>query len=223
MVVSPILRGLFGLETDAENHRIVLAPHAPADWTSFAIRNVHVGSVSADFQYRKTTDRIVFEIKRTGSGDCFVEFSPAFSLRTQVTAVEMNGHAMPFKLQPSGEDQHLPLRLVLHQGSNVLEIRVRNDFGLATSDDLPPRGSTSRSVRVVSESWNRGRDQLTVELSGVPGRQYELVAWNPQQISSVEGAGFTQSGLFGKVLVQFPEGVDESYVHRKVILHFGKP
>src|SRR4029077_8946460 len=58
MVVSPILRGLFGLETDAENHRIMLAPHAPADWTSFAIRNVHVGSVSADFQYRKTTDRI---------------------------------------------------------------------------------------------------------------------------------------------------------------------
>jgi hypothetical protein len=223
MVVSPILRGLFGLETDAESHRIMLAPHAPADWPSFAIRNVHVGSVSADFQYRKTTDRVVLEIKSAGSGDCVVEFSPAFSLRTQVTSVEMNGRPMPFKLQPSGEDQHLPLRLVPHEGSNVLVIRVKNDFGLATSNDLPPGGSTSRSVRVVSESWNAGRDQLTVELSGVPGRQYELVAWNPQQIRSVEGAGFTKSGSFGKVLVQFPEGVDESYVHRKVILHFGKP
>jgi glycogen debranching enzyme len=223
MVVSPILRGLFGLDTDAENHRIVLAPHAPADWTSFAIRHVHVGSVSADFQYRKTTDRIELEIKRTGSGDCVVEFSPAFSLRTQVTAVEMNGRPMPFNLQPSGEDQHLPLRLAVHEASLSLVIRVKNDFGLATSTDLPPLGSASRSVRVVSESWNRGRDQLTLELSGVPGRQYELAVWNPQQISSVEGAAFTKSGASGKVLVQFPRGEDESYVHRRVILYFGKP
>ena len=89
--------------------------------------------------------------------------------------------------------------------------------------DLPPLGSTSRSLRVVSESWNVSRDQLTVEVSGVPGRQYELVAWNPQQISSVEGAVFTRSGPFGQVLLQFPEGGDEFYVHRQVILHFAKP
>jgi len=47
--------------------------------------------------------------------------------------------------------------------------------------------------------------------------------WNPQQISSVEGSAITKFGPFGRVLIQFPEGVDESYVHRKVILHFGKP
>jgi glycogen debranching enzyme len=223
MVVSPILRGLFGLETDAENHRIMLAPHVPADWTSFAIRNVHVGSVNADFQYRKTSDRIVLEIKRTGSGDCVADFSPAFSLRTQVTSVEMNGRPMPFKLQPNGQDQHLPLRLAVQEGSNALVIRVKNDFGLAVSNDLPPLGSASRSLRVVSESWNATRDQLTVELSGVPARQYELAVWNPQQIRSVEGAVFTKSDTLGKVVVQFPEGSDESYVHRSVILHFGKP
>jgi glycogen debranching enzyme len=223
MVVSPILRGLFGLETDAENHRILLTPHPPADWTWFAIRHVQVGSVSADFRYRKTTDRVVLEIERTGSGDCFVEFSPAFSLRTQVTSVEMNGRPLPFKVQPNAEDQHLPLRLAVQEGSNTLVIRVKNDFGVATANDLPPLGSASRSLRVVSESWNRGRDQLTMDLSGVPGRQYELALWNPQQMTSVEGGAFTKSAPLGKVLIQFPEGVDESYVHRKLILHFGKP
>jgi len=222
MVVSPILRGLFGLETDVENHRITLAPHVPADWTSFAIRNVHLGSVSADLQFRKATDRIVLEIKRIGTGDCFVEFSPALSLRTHVTSVEMNGRPMPFKMLPNSEDQHLPLRLAVHEGSNTLMIRVKNDFGLAISSDLPPLGSTSRNLRVVSESWNATRDQLTVEVSGVPGGQYELAVWNPQQISSVEGATFTKSGALGKVVIQFPEGTDGSYVHHEVILHFGK-
>jgi len=44
-----------------------------------------------------------------------------------------------------------------------------------------------------------------------------------QQIRAVEGAVFTKSGPFGQVLMQFPEGVDESYVHRKLILYFAKP
>src|SRR5205807_2551279 len=56
MVISPILRGLLGLQTNAESHQITIAPHLPADWTSFAIRNVHVGTVSTDFQYRRTQD-----------------------------------------------------------------------------------------------------------------------------------------------------------------------
>ena len=55
MVVSPILRGMFGLETDASNHEITFAPHVPANWTSFAIRNIHLELGNhVDFQYRKT-------------------------------------------------------------------------------------------------------------------------------------------------------------------------
>ena len=99
MVVSPILRGLFGLQTDAENHQITLAPHVPADWTSFAVRNVHVGEARVDFQYHKTLESITLDATRTGTGDCWVEFSPAFSLRTEVVSVEMNGRPLPFKVR----------------------------------------------------------------------------------------------------------------------------
>src|SRR5713226_7516927 len=45
MVISPLLRGLFGLQADAQNHQLTLSPHIPADWTSFAVRNVHLGAV----------------------------------------------------------------------------------------------------------------------------------------------------------------------------------
>jgi glycogen debranching enzyme len=33
MAISPILRGLFGLQIDAQARQITLAPHVPADWT----------------------------------------------------------------------------------------------------------------------------------------------------------------------------------------------
>jgi glycogen debranching enzyme len=219
MVVSPMLRGMFGLQTDAEKHEIALAPHVPADWTSFGIRNVYLGKVKVDFQYRKTRDSVAFEASREGPGDCWVEFSPAFSLRTKVLSVELNGKPLPFKIQANSEDQHVALRFAVHARTNRVVIRVRNDFGLALTNELPALGSTSRGLRVISNSWNAARDQLTVEVSGLPGMGYELGVWNPEQISSVNGAVLTPQG---KIRIQIPAGKDTNYSHQTVVIHFGK-
>jgi glycogen debranching enzyme len=219
MVVSPILRGLFGLQTDAENHQITLAPHVPADWTSFAIRDVPLGPLHVDFHYHKTLDSITLETTRSGTGDCWVEFSPAFSLRTAVVSVEMNGRPLPFKVQANGEDQHLSVRFPVHDGPNSVVIRVKNDFGLALANQLPPLGSTSRGLRVLSSSWNSARDQLTVQVSGVPGMDYELGVWNPGQINSVDGAVLTKRG---NIRIEMPVGKDRDYLHHIVVIHFGK-
>jgi glycogen debranching enzyme len=220
MVVSPILRGLFGLQTDAENHQIALAPHVPVDWTAFGIRDVHLGPLSVDFQYHKTLDSITLETKRTGTGDCWVEFSPAFSLRTEVVSVEMNGRPLPFKIQPNGEDQHLSVRFPVNDGPNNVVVRLKNDFGLTLANELPALGSTSRGLRVISSSWNSARNQLAVEVSGVTGMNYELGVWNPGQIKSVEGAVLTKQG---NIRIEMPVQNDADYLHHTVVIHFSKP
>ena len=219
MVISPILRGMFGLQTDAEKHQITLAPHVPSDWMSFAIRNVHVGDAAVDFQYRKTADTVELETKRTGTGECSVEFSPSFSLRTQVISVQMNGRPVPFKMQPNSHDQHLSLRFGVNGGPNNLVIRVKNDFGLTLSNELPALGSASRELRVLSETWSNSKTQLTLEVSGRAGDRYELSVWNPSQISSVEGAVVTKPG---KLEIRIPQGTSDSYVPHRVVIHFGR-
>lgn len=218
MVISPILRGMFGLGTDAAKHEIRLSPHVPADWTSFAMRGVRVGAAAVDIQYRKTADSIALEVKRTGSGDCWIEFSPAFSLRTQITSVEMNGRPLAFKTQPNPNDQHLVVRFPVYGGPNNLIVHVKNDFGLWLESDLPPLGSTSRDLRVIREFWNASKTQLTLELSGRAGGHYEMGVWNPAQISSVNGGTLTKSG---KLQIQIPEGAGDSYVTQEVEIHFG--
>jgi glycogen debranching enzyme len=219
MVISPILRGMFGLQTDAEKHEIALAPHVPADWTSFSIRNVRMGGVGVDFQYHKTPDSLILEAKRTGNGDCSVDFSPSFSLRTQVVSVQMNGRTLPFKMQPNSNDQHLSVRFSVSDGPNNLIIRVKDDFGLALSNDLPPLGSASRGLRVLSESWNATKTELTLEVSGLAATRYELGVWNPGQISTVEGAVLTK---LGKLEIQMPQATTDSYLQQKVVLRFGR-
>ena len=216
MVISPILRGMFGLQTDAATHQITLAPHVPADWTAFAIRNVHVGGVGVDFQYRKTADTLTLEMKRTGNGECWLEFSPAFSLRTRIVSVQMNGRSVAFKMQPNANDQHLAVRVPVNGSSNTLTIRMKNDFGLTLSNALPALGSASRGLRVLSESWNDSRSRLTLDVSGRAGGRYELDVWNSAQVSSVEGAVLSK---FGKLEIQIPEGSAESYVSQKIVIH----
>jgi hypothetical protein len=207
MVVNPLLRGLFGLAVDATAHRFTFTPHVPANWTSFRIGNLHVGSVVLDLDYVRTADSISLDVRRTGSGDCSLEFSPALSLRAQVVGAEIDGHPVAFHMQPNSEDQHVTVQLSISSGLSKLRIHLRNDFGLTLTQELPPLGESSRGLRIVSESWTTGRDRLTLEVSGTPGKQYELAVWNPGEIASVDGARLvTDSAGAVSARFQFSEG-----------------
>jgi glycogen debranching enzyme len=220
MVISPILRGMFGLQTDAEKHEITLAPHVPADWTSFGIRRVQLANTSADFKYSKTVGSITLDITRNGSGDCWLQFSPAFSLRTHVLGVQVNGKPVAFKMQSNTNDQHLNLRVPLSAGSTRLVIRMKDDFGLSLTNELPDLGSASRGLRVTNESWDASRTQLTLAVSGLAGARYEMGIWNASQILSVDGASVSKSG---KLEITMPQGSADSYVSQRIVLHFVRP
>lgn len=219
MVISPILRGMFGLQTDAEKHEIILAPHVPADWTSFAIKNVHIGGTDIDFQFHKAVDSMTLEVRRTGSGDCWVDFSPAISKRTEVAGVEWNGRPLHFSMEQNIEDQHVAMRFALTGASGTLVVHLKNDFGLSLANELPALGSASKNLRVIAESWSDSHGQLTLDLSGVTGKQYEIQVWNPAQIASVKGGELTNAG---RLRVQMPEGTDGTYVPQKVVIFFQK-
>jgi glycogen debranching enzyme len=217
MVISPILRGMFGLQANAEKHEITLAPHVPADWTSFSIKNVHVGAVGVDFRYHKTVDSITLEVRRSGSADCWIDFSPAISKRTEVVGVELDGRPLHFTMEQNIDDQHVVVRFPLAGASGTVVVHLKNDFGLSLANELPALGSASKSLRVVNESWNDLHDQLTLDLSGVTGKQYEIEVWNPGQVASVKGAELSKAG---KLRVRMPQGPDGTYVPQKVLLSF---
>ncbi len=221
MVVSPMLRGMLGLETNAISHRLVFAPHVPADWTSLRAQNLRVGDSTVDLTYRKTADSITLEIKRTGTGDCTLEFAPALSLRTTILGAELNGRPIAVHTLANAVDQHACVQFSLTGGANTLRIRLRNDFGLAFSPALPALGSRSRGLRIVSEAWNPQHDSLTLEVSGVAGNVYELGLWNPSQIESSDGAEIVKATQDQTVArIQFPAGSSEAYAQKKITFHF---
>lgn len=60
MVVSPVVRGMFGLEWNAAKNTLSVNPHLPADWNQAAMRNVPLGSAEVDLMFtRRGTELLV--------------------------------------------------------------------------------------------------------------------------------------------------------------------
>jgi hypothetical protein len=142
-------------------------------------------------------------------------------LRARVSGVRLNGRPLPFHLEANSNDQHVTVNLPIAGEENTIEIRMKNDFEIGITPNLPALGSTSHGLRVLSQTWSPNRETLTLQLSGASGENYELSAWNPEQISSVEGAELEQrSGLVGKVRVQLPASEPGVDPQSTVVFHF---
>jgi len=233
--VSPILRGMLGLEVDAIHHSVKLEPHLPAEWTRFSMENLRVGKntvLAANYKKEEAIDNlkipggIVLEVGRTsGSEECTFEFRPAISVRAKVVKVDLNGKPIPFQVETRPSDQHVVVQFPVGAGKHVLRIQLRDEFGYSERTELPELGRASSGLRVLSETWSASRDQLTLEVSGKAGEKYGLSVWNGGQIQSVEGASLNlgvESPGAGKenLWLQIPASDSEPYPHLKVVIHF---
>jgi len=224
MVVSALLRGMFGLAVDAKTGAVTFAPHAPAGWTRFTVRNVGSAAAQMDLTYSRDAGAIILELNCAGTAACPVEFEPSLSLSAEVLGAELNGKPVPFHVAANEEDQHAMVRFEARGKSNTLKIRVRKDFNVGYDSRLPRLGSRSEGLRVLSQTWTPQRDTLTLELAGSAGAEYRL-AVDPGQLTSVDGAGavHSESGVQA-VRVRFPAGEPDAYVKTRVVFHFsGKP
>jgi glycogen debranching enzyme len=214
MVISSLLRGMLGLAVNAAKNEITMAPHIPADWNAFAIHNVHAGTAALDLDFHRIENEITLAVESTNQAE--LHFSPAVSLRAQVLSAELNGRKTQFKIESTASDQHVHVDAVLMKGKNTLQVRLRNDFGVSYANVLPPLGSRSRGLRILSQTWSSSHESLTVELAGMSGLTYELPMWCPDQVASADGAQIKN----GKLQVTFPSRVPEDYVHQSVTIHF---
>jgi GH15 family glucan-1,4-alpha-glucosidase len=223
MVVSPLLRGMLGLSTDAKAATLTFAPHLPADWNSLSIDNLRAGDNKIQLSYTRTTEGVFLEAARTsGSAECTVEFRPAISLRATVSRVELNGKPLPFRMEANDEDQHVIVNFPVAEGQKFLRIIVQNDFAVSAASPLPPLGSRSHGLRILSETWSSAHDELTLDVSGSSGAQYELKLWNPSQLQRIEGADLKKNVDSSTILLQIPNSTSEQYVRAKVVLHFAE-
>jgi glycogen debranching enzyme len=226
MVISPLLRGALGLRADAINRTLIFEPHA-TNWPWLSIENLKVGGNTLSLKYGKSMlavdaafpGGIALEVLRTsGANDCTLEFRPAISPRTVVQKVELNGKTIPFRIESHDTDQHVVVQFPVKSVKNVLHIWLAHDFGIYGEAVLPPLGSPSKGLRVLSEKWSESRDQLTLEVSGLPGSRHLIeFEGSDDEIRSVEGATLDQPARYR---FEIPANSGEPYPRKTIIVHF---
>jgi glycogen debranching enzyme len=228
MVVSPILRGLFGLSTDAATSSVVFSPHVPPNWSTFDVNGIPVGNAKLNLSYRRSYDSVEsesveLEIENSGTQPATVEFAPALSLRAKVLSAEINGANAPRTISANDQDQHPVLQIKAPVGSTKATIHFTHDFGIYYQTQLPRLGGVSENPNIVSETWNSVHDQLTLVVDGAAGHAYLLSLFDGFQVASAKGSG---AELLLPVdgppylLINFPQSEKNSRVETTVVVKF---
>ena len=83
-MVSPLLRGMAGLEVDAIRNRVRFEPHLPADWTSFGVKGIRAGSANLTLQLTRDRDELRMIVENTGPSAIYIDFAPAYPLCAKI-------------------------------------------------------------------------------------------------------------------------------------------
>lgn len=66
MVITPILRGLFGIDVDAQTKTIAVNPHLPAGWDHAEIKQLRVGSETVDLSFTQSGGAVTASVQPAG-------------------------------------------------------------------------------------------------------------------------------------------------------------
>jgi hypothetical protein len=144
MVLTPALRGLFGLDWNAPHRVLRVAPNLPADWGRARLHNVPLGDSRLEVEFTRDADRLVVRA-RTASPEvlCLVSHPAA-------------------RDQPCREPASALHELVLQLPA--VEIAIPNG--------LPLPGSRTSQLKVVGE--RRADKYFETDFEAPGGTEYDL-------------------------------------------------
>jgi glycogen debranching enzyme len=217
MVVSPVVRGLLGIEAGEAGRLLTFAPQLPADWPHAAARRVAMADGSFDLTIdRREGARTITVTRRGGSAPVRVLLAPAFALDARLRSVSVDGRSRPYRMRREGDVQRAEVELP----ADALPARVVFfcDEGTEVSAPVvePAEGARSEGLRVVRAAAEGDALQLTLE--GMAGREYALHVRTARTPREAPGAAVRrlERGSF-EVRVRF-EGAAGRYLRRALTL-----
>jgi hypothetical protein len=121
MVITPLIRGLFGLDWDAPNRTLRLRPQLPGDWDHARLRNVFLGSIKMDIEFERSAGRMIVRA-RTSRPEAFCVLSQG-SAEAPCKPAAAVVHTLTMPLLPI----ELAIPAVLpEQGSGTTQLKVLN-------------------------------------------------------------------------------------------------
>jgi hypothetical protein len=184
MVITPTLRGLFGISIDASKKEITVNPHLPPQWEGARVNGIALpdGRINLVFSRARGVLSVNFDDRE----------HPGWTLRSDLTDA-------PARKDPASS-HGLMLSIPLP------DVDINADFS------IPPRpGARTSQFRVLSQVNGARRIELTVE--GMAGSEGDLVVLRHKlvqpRLKLPEGVSESLDANHSSVTLHLPDGAHE--------------
>ncbi len=137
MVITPLLRGLFGLDWHAANRTLRVMPQLPADWDRATLHNVPLGASTVDVSYERSGGSVIVRASVSGPEKFCLIAGTASESACDKSASQRQTGAVPL---------------------NAVEISV--------PAMLPSEGSTTAQIKVLNEEFSARQARFIFEAAG---------------------------------------------------------
>ncbi len=161
MVVSPLLRGLFGIEATHAGKVLAFSPQVPADWDHYTINHLRVGADLVNITMSRTTSGSAYDFSGNTNG-ANVQFSPIFPNDALIKSVSINGKIVPHKTEPFGDGIKLTLQSFPAQRTEV-HIQHTKGTNVYTRQTEAPLGAKNTQIKVIRAKTEANTLYLTVD------------------------------------------------------------
>jgi glycogen debranching enzyme len=216
MVVSPLVRGLLGVEVSDAGRRLRFAPQLPADWDRLTVRRIAAAASRVDIALERAVGRLTITETIATGPPVALSLAPAFPLDARIRSVTVDGGAARFRAKTEGDVQRVEVDVPVG-GTAPRRIVFAYDEGtdVFTRIVLPDAGSTSEGLRILRSRVEGGALRLVVE--GRAGRSYRIGVRTPRRLGRAPGVTVIPSARGADLLVSF-EGVAGGYARRSIVL-----
>jgi glycogen debranching enzyme len=224
MTVTPLVRGLLGLEVLDLGTTIRFAPQLPADWSSVEVRRIVAGTNTFDIALTRGGGQMSIRLRSTGKetsapNATTFNLAPAFPLDARVRSVKLDGRSVSFEIERVGDVQHVEFNVEVRHAT---EVRIAYDEGsdVYIHFEPPAPGSRSEDLRILRSNVSEGSLHLLLEGRG--GRTYALRLKTPYAVTTGEDFDATRTSADEYCInISFDPSV-EGYARREVVIPLAK-
>jgi glycogen debranching enzyme len=227
MVVTPTLRGLFGLETSERGTLVRFAPQLPADWDDAEVLNYATPTGFLNFTLGREEGRTRINVYRPGGPlvrfdglpKVRVALAPSLPLDARVRSVSVGGRPSKFEVVREGDVQRVTLTFELTRGAEVV-FNYDEGTDVYHEAQTPPPGARNWGLRVLRSRADD--DSLRLLVEGRGGYVYSLRVRTPRKIGEAEGVKvITHPGRDAMLSFGF-DGPEGTYTRRELIIPLGR-
>ena len=220
MVVTPVVRGLLGIETTDAGATLRVAPTLPASWNRVAVHSVRVKETRYDVTVERGPGRAVMRVTRDASASSTspvrVVIAAALPQDARIRAVTVNGSSVKHEVMLTGDVQRV--QVASDERSPVTEAVFTYDEGTDVYVDVPDlhEGAASEGLRILRVRADSRALRLTVEGRG--DRTYAVGVRTPRRLGTAEGVTATAPpGRDPQLQIRF-DGAPNAYIRREIVI-----